>query len=68
MEEAGENDAIHEAAQGYTYVSGLDEGNTDNTGIGLLETLWKLVEAIFDSRLKECITLHGVLHVFCVGR
>jgi hypothetical protein len=34
-------------------------------GIGLLETLWKLVEAIIDTRIKKTVKLHDALHGFC---
>ena len=40
------------------------KGNTDNQGVGLLETLWKVVEDIIDTRLQACITIHDVLHGF----
>ncbi len=33
-------------------------------GIGLLEIIWKLTEAIMDTRLKEKVKLHDLLHGF----
>ena len=42
--------------------------NTDNRGIGILETLWKVVEAIIDTRLQASIQFQDVLHKFCSGR
>ena len=42
--------------------------NTDTWGVGLLETFWKVVEAIIDTRIKACSTFHEVLHGFCAGR
>ena len=30
----------------------------------MLETFWKVVEAIIETRLKFCITFHDVLHGF----
>jgi hypothetical protein len=33
-------------------------------GISLLEILWKLIEAIIDTRIKTTVTLHNVLHGF----
>ena len=42
--------------------------NNKNRGVGLLETLWKVVEAIVDTCLKACITFHGVLDGFSMGR
>ena len=44
------------------------KGNTDTQGIGLLDTLWKVVEAIIDTSLKLCITFHNVFHDFCTVR
>ena len=38
--------------------------NMDTWGIGLLESLWKVVEAIIDTRLRESVHLHNVLHGF----
>ena len=42
--------------------------NIDNRRIGLLETFWKVLEAIIDTNLKACITFHDVLHGFRSGR
>ena len=42
---------------------------TDNTrGIGLLETLWKVVEALIDTRLRTSLQMHNALHRFRSGR
>ena len=40
----------------------------DTRGIGLFESLWKVVEAIIDIRLRVSVRLHGVLHGFHAGR
>jgi hypothetical protein len=37
-------------------------------GIGLLETVWKLIERIMDRRLTQGIQFHEVLHGFRKGR
>ena len=37
-------------------------------GIGLLEIVWKVLEAIIDSRLKATITLHDAIHGFTAKR
>jgi len=37
-------------------------------GIGLLEVVWKLMEAINDTRVKEVIEFHDCLHGFHSGR
>ena len=42
--------------------------NIDTLGIGLLETLWKFLEAIIDKLLRSSIQFHNVLHGFCMGR
>ena len=34
----------------------IPEGNTETQGIGLLVTLWKLVEAIIDTHLRASIS------------
>ena len=44
------------------------KGNTDTWGIGLLDTLWKVVEAIIDTRLREIISFHDIIHGFHVER
>ena len=41
--------------------------NTDTQGIGLLETLCKVVEDIIDTRLRSIIQFHDVLHRFRAG-
>ena len=46
----------------------IPKGNTDTRRIGLLELLWKVVEAIIDTRLRESFFLHNALHRFCAGR
>ena len=33
----------------------------------LLEVLWKVTEAIIDTRIKKAVTLHDVLYGFCAG-
>ena len=42
--------------------------NMDTWGIGLLESLWKVVEAIIDTRLRSSVHLHNVPHGFHTGR
>ena len=42
--------------------------NTDNRGISLLESLWKVVKAIIDTRLRSSISFQNILHVFHMGR
>ena len=40
--------------------------NTNTRGIVLLEKMWKVVEAIIDTRLNASISFHGVLRGFRV--
>ena len=37
-------------------------GRADTQGIGLLEVLWKLAEAIFDTKIKMMVKFHYALH------
>ena len=37
-------------------------------GIGLLEVVWKLIEAIIDTRVRSKVTLHDCLHGFTARR
>ena len=42
----------------------IPKGNTDIRVISLLETLWRVVEAIIDTCLRASISFHNVLHGF----
>ena len=42
--------------------------NTDTHYIDLLELLWKVVEAIIDTRLRASVRFHEILHRFRTGR
>ena len=53
---------------GWTILVLIPKLNTDTRGIGLLETLWKVVEAIINTRLRSSIQFHNVLHRFRAGR
>ena len=37
------------------------KGATNTRGIGLLETLWKVVEALIDTPLCARLQMHGVI-------
>ena len=41
---------------------------TNTWGIGLLETLWKVVEDLIDTRLRASLQMQDVLHRFRDGR
>ena len=40
---------------GWTILVLISKGNTDTQGIGILETIWKVVEAIVNTRLQAII-------------
>ena len=42
----------------------IPNGNTDTRGIGILESLWKVLEVIIYTRLRESFCLHDALHEF----
>ena len=42
----------------------IPKDNTYNQGIGLLEVLWKVVDAIIDKHINKAVTFHDVLHGF----
>ena len=53
---------------GWTVLEFIFKGNTDTWCIGLLETLWNVVEALIDTRFRASLQLHNVLHGFLYGR
>ena len=53
---------------GWTFLVIIPKGTTDTQGIGLLETLWKVVEALIDTHLRVSLQFHDVLHGFRSGR
>ena len=46
----------------------IPNGNNDTHSIGLLELLWKVVEAIIETCLRVSVCLHDILHGFHEGR
>ena len=44
------------------------KGTTDTRGIGLLYTLWKVVEVLIDTCLHTSLYIHNILHGFRYGR
>ena len=46
----------------------ISKENMDTRGIGLLESLWKVVEELIDTRPRASFRLHNVLHWFHAGR
>ena len=53
---------------GCTVLVLMTKVTTDTLGIGLLETLWKVVEALIDTRLRASLNMHDTLHGFRDGR
>ena len=53
---------------GWTFLVLIPKGNTDTRGIGLLEVVWEVVEAVIDTRVKTVVQFHNFLHGFCAGR
>ena len=46
----------------------IPNGKNDTQSIGLLEFLWKVVEAIIETCLRVSVCLHDILHGFHEGR
>ena len=46
----------------------IPKGTNDKRGISLLETLWKVVEELIDTRLRASLHMHSVLRGFRAGR
>ena len=46
----------------------IPKGSIDTRGISLLETLWRVVEALIDTTLCASLHLHDVIHGFRAGR
>ena len=53
---------------GWTVLLLIPKGTTYTRGIGLPETLWKVVEALIDTRLRASLQFHDVLHRIQAGR
>ena len=74
MTEACGYQSVHVAAcgdlegTGWTILVQISKENTNTRGIDLLESLWKVVEELIDTRLRSSVRLHNVLHGFCEER
>ena len=44
----------------------IPKGTMDTWGIGLLETFWKMIAVLIDTRLRVSLQFHDVLHGFRV--
>ena len=49
---------------GWTVLVLIPKGTTDTRVIGLLDTLWKVVEELIETRLRASLQFHDVLHGF----
>ena len=46
----------------------ITKANADTWGIGLLEVVWKVVEAVIETWIKSLVQFHNEMHGFCAGR
>ena len=46
----------------------VHKGSADTRGIWLMKALWKVMEAIIDTRINKGVTFHDVLYIFFAGR
>ena len=53
---------------GWTILVIISKDNTYTQEIGMLKLLWKVVEAIIDTPMRESVRLHDILHGFRAGR
>ena len=44
------------------------KGKPGTRGIGILELVWKVGEALIYTRIKTVVQLHDLLHRFCARR
>ena len=52
----------------WTVLLMIPKENLDTWGIGLLEVVWKVVEAVTDTRIKSVVQFYDFLHGFLSGR
>ena len=53
---------------GWTILVLILKRKTETRGIGLMETLWKVVEALIDTCIRASLQMHNVIHGFMDGR
>ena len=49
---------------GWTVLVLIPKGTTDTRFVGLPETLWKMIKALIDTRLRPSLQFHYILHGF----
>ena len=52
---------------GWTVLVLIPKGTTETRFVGLLETLWKVVEALIETRICVSLQFHDILHGFQSG-
>ena len=52
---------------GWTFLVLIPKGNIYTRGIGLLEVVRNVVEAVIDTRIKKVVQFNDVLYGFCAG-
>ena len=52
----------------WSFLAVIPKPDGGTRGLGLLDILWKLVEAIIDTRVKRSVKLHDILHGFVPHR
>ena len=53
---------------GWTVLVLIPKGTTNTRDIGLLETLWKVVEALIETSIRASLQMHEIQHGFRAGR
>ena len=53
---------------GWTVLVLIPKSTTDIRGFGLLETLWKVVEALIYTCLRASLQMHNILYGFRADR
>ena len=53
---------------GWNFLVLIPKGTTDTQCIGLLETLWEVVETLIDTSVRASLQFHDVIHIFRSGR
>ena len=53
---------------GWTVLVLIPKGTTNIRGIGLLENLWKVVEALINTFSRASLQMHDIIHGFRSGK
>ena len=52
----------------WSFLAVIPKPDGGQRGVGLVEAVWKVCEAIIDTRVKKVIRFHDILHGFCQTR